>query len=145
MSEDGYRDWRVVQSIELGASAAQVWDVIGGFYTIHEWHPDITRTDVPKEQTETSRIFRSLIFPGESYYTEELVSMDYENCHYSYKWRSGDWGEKIQKYHSDLRAFDIAGGRCVVQWVAHFYYNADGISDFYLNGLHALQKRFPLN
>ena len=29
--EEGYRDWRVVKSVELGASASEVWDVIGGF------------------------------------------------------------------------------------------------------------------
>ena len=143
MSEDGYKNWRVIQSVELGASADQVWDVIGGFYTIHEWHPDIDRTDVPAEQIQTREVFRQLTFPGQSYYTEELVLMDSENHHYRYKWRSGEWGEKIQKYHSDLRVFDTQDGRSIVQWVARFFYNEDGISAFYQNGLRALQKRFP--
>ncbi len=145
MSEQGYKNWRVVQSVELGATADQVWDVIGGFYTIHEWHPDIERTDVPEQQTGTRELRRALTFPGESYYTEELVSLDNENHHYRYKYHTGEWGQRIQNYYSDLSVFDTRDGKSVVQWVAHFYFNADGISDFYLNGLHALQKRFPLN
>ena len=145
MSEEDYKDWRVVQSVELGASAGQVWEVIGGFYTIHEWHPDIERVDVPEAQTRTRELRRLLTFPGQPHSTEELVSMNSENHHYRYKWHSGDWGERIQKYYSDLSVFDTADGRCVVQWVAHFYFNADGISEFYLNGLRELQKRFPLS
>lgn len=144
MSRDGYRDWRVVQSIEIGATAEEVWDVIGGFFTIHEWHPDIERVDVPDNQTSMRQMRRILTFPGQPHSQEELVSLDNANCHYQYKWHSGDWGERIQKYYSDLRAFDVGENRSVVQWVARFYYNADGISEFYRNGLLALQQRFPL-
>lgn len=144
MSEDGYKDWRVVQSIELGASADEVWEVIGGFYTIHEWHPDIERVDVPEEQTRTRQLRRVLTFPGQPHSMEELVLLDNANHYYRYKWHSGDWGERIQKYYSDLRVFDTKGGRSIVQWVAQFYYTEDGISDFYQNGLQALLRRFPL-
>ena len=31
---------------ELGATAQEVWDLIGGFYTLHTWHPDIHVTEI---------------------------------------------------------------------------------------------------
>ncbi len=145
MPEEGYKDWRVVQTVELGATAEQVWDVIGGFFTIHEWHPDITALDVLDEQTETRQIRRLLTFPGQPQAIEELVSMDNEDHHYRYKWHAGEWGSTIHKYYSDLRVFDTNGGRSTVQWIATFYYKEDAISDFYQSGFRELQKRFPLH
>lgn len=144
MNEQGYKDWRVVQSVELGATAEEVWSVIGGFFTIHEWHPDITELAVLKEQTETRQIRRLLTFPGQPKAIEELVMMDNENFHYRYKWHAGEWGEMIHKYYSDLRVFDLKGGTSMVQLIATFYYKEDAISDFYQRGFDELLKRFPL-
>ncbi|CAL2093062.1 Polyketide cyclase/dehydrase/lipid transport protein [Tenacibaculum sp. 190524A02b] len=144
MEEVGYKDWRVVQSVELGASAKEVWDVIGGFFTIHEWHPDITELEVLKEQTETREIRRLLTFPGQPKAIEELVMMDNENFHYRYKWHWGQWGEAIHKYYSDLRVIDLKGGTSMVQWVATFYYKEDAISEFYQRGFDELLRRFPV-
>lgn len=144
MEEKGYKDWRVVQTVELGATAAEVWEVIGGFYTIHEWCPDITEVEVVKEQTEIREIRRLIVFPGQPKAIEELVSMDNENFHYHYKWHWGEWGSQVHKYHSNLRVFDTVGGKCMVQWVATFYYKEDAISGFYLNSFAELERRFPL-
>ena len=144
MVEQDYKDWRVVKATELGATAAEVWAVIGGFYTIHEWHPDITELAVVGEQTETRQLRRLLTFPGQPKAIEELVSMNNEDYHYRYKWHAGEWGEMIHKYHSSLRVFDIEGGHSMIQWVATFYYKEDAISDFYQRGFDELLKRFPL-
>lgn len=144
MSEEGYRNWRVVKTVELGASASEVWDVIGGFYTIHLWHPDITKLDVLGEQTAIREIRRLLTFPGQPQAIEELVSMDNENYHYRYKWHAGEWGQEIHNYYSDLRVFDLENGNSVVQWCATFYYKEDAISEFYQNGFNELSKRFPV-
>ncbi len=142
--EQGYKDWRVVQSIEVGATAEKVWDVIGGFYTIHEWHPDITELEVIKDQTETRQMRRLLTFPGQPKAIEELVMMDNADFHYRYKWHAGEWGEAIHKYYSDLRVFDLKGGTSIVQWIATFYYKEDAISEFYQRGFDELLRRFPL-
>ncbi|CAM1364935.1 SRPBCC family protein [Tenacibaculum xiamenense] len=144
MNEQDYKDWRVVKSVELGASAEQVWEVIGGFYTIHKWHPDITELEVISDQTDTRELRRLLTFPGQPQAIEELVSMDNENHHYRYKWHWGEWGEAIHKYYSDLRVIDVEGGTSIVQWVATFYYKEDAISDFYQRGFDELLKLFPL-
>jgi hypothetical protein len=98
-----YKHWHVVRSVELGAPAATVWDIIGGFFTIHEWHPDISKTEISAEQTQTNQLRRILTFPGQPTTTEELVSLTNDDFHYRYKWHQGQWGEQVQNYESSLR------------------------------------------
>jgi hypothetical protein len=140
-----WQDWRVAQTVELGATAKEVWDLIGGFYTLHKWHPDIAATEIPTEQTETSAVRRLLTFPGQPKTTEELIMMDNEGFHYTYRWHAGAWGEQVKKYVASLRVFEIDDNkRCIVQWSSTFYYFEDALHEFYWNGFRALQKRFPL-
>ncbi len=146
MADNGYKHWNVIRTVTLGARQQTVWDVIGGFYTLHLWHPDITLSEVPPEQTQTKEVRRLLTFPGQPKTTEELVSMDNDDCHYRYKWHAGPWGEAVRNYHASLRV--LAGDldqTCLVQWASEFDYPTDAISQFYENGFTALAKRFPLN
>jgi hypothetical protein len=141
----GYKKWHVVRTVELGASAAEVWKLVGGFYTIHLWHPDITRTEVPKEQTETAAIRRLLTFPGQPKTTEELVSMNDEGCHYRYKWHADEWGERVQEYVADIRVFDLDMGQSsIMQWSSTFSYTEDALTQFYDNGFRKLRELFPM-
>ncbi len=145
MSDSVYRDWRVVQTVELGAPAAAVWAVVGGFFTIHEWHPDIELTEIGEDQTSIPELRRILTFAGQPKTVEQLVSMDNEDFHYRYKWHKGAWGERIQNYVASIRLLELAGGtRCIMQWSSTFRYTEDALSEFYWNGFHALQKMFPL-
>ena len=43
---DADKHWQVNRTVALGATAQNVWEVIGGFFTIHEWHPDIAHTEI---------------------------------------------------------------------------------------------------
>ena len=146
MSNGEYKPWHVIRCVELGAPAATVWDVIGGFYTIQEWHPDIAKIEIPKKQTETRQIRRNLTFPGQPVTTEELVSMNNADFHYRYKWYQGKWGEEVKNYRASLRILSgDLDSTCIVQWESTFDYPTDAISEFYLNGFRALQKQFPLS
>jgi hypothetical protein len=138
------REWRVIQTVELPASADAVWDVVGGFFTMHRWHPDIVRTEILPEQTETRAIRRFLSIPGQPATTEELLMMDNDGRHYRYKWHAGPWGERVLDYVAELRVFETdAGRRCVVSWSSTFRYTEDALSQFYWNGFHSLQTMFP--
>ena len=140
-----YRKWHIIRSVELGASAAEVWNVIGGFYTIHEWHPDISKTEILAKQTQTRQLRRVLTFPGQPKTTEELVSLDNDDFHYRYKWYQGLWGEEVKNYKASLRV--LSGDldkTCIVQWESTFEYPTDAISDFYQHGFQELEKRFPI-
>ena len=144
MNEDKpYKDWRVVRTVELAAPAAEVWKLIGGFYTLHHWHPDITQTEIVPDQTDVPEIRRLLTFPGQPKTTEQLVMMDNANFHYTYKWHAGEWGENVKNYHADLQVFELDGGTsCVVRWFSTFSYPEDAITEFYQNGFKALVTRF---
>ncbi|HEV7660559.1 MAG TPA: SRPBCC family protein [Allosphingosinicella sp.] len=144
MADDGYKHWKVIRTVELPASRDSVWEVIGGFYTIHHWHPDIVLSEIPPEQTDTRELRRLLTFPGQPKTIEELVSMDNDDCHYRYKWHAGPWGEDVRNYHASLRV--VAGDldqSCLVQWASEFDYPTDAISQFYENGFQSLRERFP--
>lgn len=135
--------WNIVQSVVLHASAAQVWDVVGGFYTIHEWHPDIAKTGISDTQVSTRQMRRDLTFPGQPITTEELLFMDNENFHYRYKWYAGAWGEEVQNYFARIQVLDTdAKNRCVLVWASTFDYVEDAISQFYQNGFKALEEKF---
>ena len=144
-TDNGYKHWSVTRTVELNATAEEVWNVIGGFYTIHDWHPDITDTEVPREQNEVRQLRRLLTFPGQPKTTEELVFMDDPDFHYRYKWYAGEWGEDVKNYQAWLRVF--AGDQnktCTVQWSSTFDYPTDAISEFYLHGFKALQGLFAV-
>lgn len=139
------KHWHVVHAAELGATAQEVWDLIGGFFTIHLWHPDIATTVVPDDQNSISPIRRLMTFPGQPSAIDELVILDNPGYYCRYKWFKGPWGERVQQYVSDLRVFESAMGKqCYVQWSAYFLCEEDAVSGFYLRGLDSLKKRFPL-
>jgi hypothetical protein len=141
----GYKKWHVIRSVVLDAPAAKVWNVIGGFYTIHEWHPDISKTEIPAKQTQTRQLQRILTLPGQPKTTEELVLMDNDDFYYQYKWYQGAWGEKVKNYQASLRVLSGDLDKiCIVQWESMFEYPTDAISDFYWNGFRELEERFPI-
>ncbi len=138
-----YTNREVIAICELNAPAAEVWKLVGGFYNIHQWHPDITMSQVPDGQNEERDIRRELIFPGQPSTWEELVFMDNENMHYKYKWHKGRWGEIVQNYHADIQVIEIkVGETCIMKWSSTFFYNEDGLTQFYHNGFENLVKLF---
>jgi hypothetical protein len=146
MATKKYRRWQVLQTVELGASAQDVWNVVGGFFTIHKWHPDIKCTEVPRLQTSQPAIRRVLTFPGQPKTTEELIDLCPGDYRYSYKWHAGAWGERVKDYRAEIRVFETElSKRSVLQWSSTFSYYEDALSEFYWNGFRALQQKFPLH
>ncbi|YCM44581.1 SRPBCC family protein [Verrucomicrobiaceae bacterium 227] len=141
----GYRSWHVIRTVELGATAEEIWEVVGGFYNIHLWHPDISMSEIPADQTETRHLRRELTFPGQPITVEQLVSMDNADFHYHYKWHKGPWGEEVKNYKASIRVLQgDLNQSCHLQWASTFDHPTDAISEFYLNGFRELAKRFPL-
>lgn len=137
------KHWRIVKSIELPASGEEVWSVVGGFFNIHTWHPDIAQSEVPEHQTAITPVRRILTFPAQPKTTEELVSLDNQNHFYDYKWYEGAWGEEVQDYRARIQLFNtFMNERCVVQWSSTFRSDHDAVSEFYQRGFDALNKRF---
>lgn len=138
-----YTDWEVVAVCELNSPADVVWRLVGGFYNIHQWHPDIAISEVPKGQSEERDIRRKLTFPGQAPTWEELVFMDNENMRYKYKWFKGEWGEMVQNYHADIQIVETKLNKtCLMKWSSTFFYKEDGLTQFYHNGFDNLVKLF---
>lgn len=143
MDTSAYKDWHVVQTVKIKAAAEDVWDLVGGFFTIHTWHPDISNTEMLPKQMKKHAIRRKLTFPGQPKVVEQLVMMDNENRCYKYKWHSGPWGEKVQNYHAEIKVIETKPGKqCMVEWSSEFYYSSDALSKFYKRGFKALKKHF---
>jgi hypothetical protein len=139
----GYRQWRVVRSTELPAAADAVWEVVGGFFNMHTWHPDIEATEFAPGQMSVSAIRRVLTIPGQLKTTEELVSIDNVGMMYSYRWVAGPWGEAVRDYLASIQVVPTEmDRRCLVQWASTFFFTEDAVSQFYQNGFRSLRMRF---
>lgn len=145
MTSSGERPFHVIQTVELGTSAADVWSVVGGFYTIHLWHPDIEKSAVPANQTDVGPLRRELTFPGQPVTVEELVLQDNAQWYYRYKWHAGEWGQRVKNYKAEIRVIELEPGRrSLLHWSSTFSYTEDALSEFYWNGFRELQRRFPV-
>jgi hypothetical protein len=138
-----YRRWHIVRSTELSASATAIWNVVGGFFNIHTWHPDIAATEYTSDQLSVSSIRRVLTFPGQPKTTEQLISIDNAGMSYEYRWVAGAWGEAVQDYVASIRVVATEmEKRSLVQWESTFRFTEDAVSQFYENGFQALRARF---
>lgn len=137
------RWWSVTRAVILNASSVSVWQVIGGFYNIHTWHPDIAKTAVPEDQTTITPLRRVLTFPGQPETTEELILLDHEQKRCKYKWFAGAWGEQVKHYSAELRILALDNDeQCVVQWSSTFLHTEDAITEFYQRGFTRLREIF---
>lgn len=137
------RDWHVVRSTELLAPAKVAWEVVGGFFNIHTWHPDIVKTEYTSDQLSNSALRRVLTFPAQPETIEELVGYDAGGRTYSYRWVAGAWGEQVQNYAASIRVIATnMDEKSLVQWESKFRYTDDAVSQFYENGFRALRERF---
>lgn len=133
----------VVSAIVLDAPADKVWEVVGGFFTIHLWHPDIQKTEIGADQTSIPELRRILTFPGQPKTTEQLVFMDNDGRCYRYKWHAGAWGEQVKEYNAQIQVVELVPGKqCLVHWSSTFLYHEDALTQFYQSGFNALAKRF---
>ena len=138
-----YTNWKIVTTCELNAPADVVWKLVGGFYNISEWCPDISISEVQRKQNKDRDIRRKIIFTGQPPAWEELVFMDNENMRYKYKWYKGEWGELVQNYHAEIEVIETkVGKKCLMKWSSTFYYDQDAITQFYHNGFDYLIKLY---
>lgn len=138
-----YKEWNVVKTVKLDAPAKDVWRVVGGFFNMDLWHPDITRTTPMPDQMELSAIRRKLTIKDQPNPLEQLTFLDNAQMVYKYKGYKGPWGEKVRDYCAEIRVVETKPGeKCMVLWSADFFYSKDVISKFYKRGLKALKKHF---
>lgn len=101
---------KVSTKTKLDKSAAAVWDLIGGFNALPDWHPA-----VEKSELEDGGSTRRLSLAGGGEIVEELTAQGGKS--YSYKIVAGPL--PVANYRSTISVTDDGDG-CTVEWSSEF-------------------------
>lgn len=101
---------KVSTKTKLDKSAAAVWDLIGGFNALPDWHPA-----VEKSELEDGGSTRRLSLAGGGEIVEELTAQGGKS--YSYKIVAGPL--PVANYRSTINVTDDGDG-CTVEWSSEF-------------------------
>jgi hypothetical protein len=107
---------KVHLTTELAVPAEMVWNTIGGFNALPDWHPAIAKSVVEKEGANRLRRL-SLVGGGEI--VERLERSDDKERVYSYSILSGPL--PVANYTASIRVRQAKGGQgCTVEWSSEF-------------------------
>ena len=135
---------KVSSSTDLPVSAKTVWDVIGNFNALPDWHPAVQKSEIKKEAGGT---LRKLSLIGGGTIEEKLEQISDKERLYTYSILSGPL--PVSNYTANLRVRDGGSKGCTVEWSSEF--EAKGapegdavvaISGIYEAGFENLKKMF---
>ena len=135
---------KVSMSMDLGVSADKLWDMIGLFHGLHDWHPAVERTEIEGEGRGS---LRTLHLVGGGEIVERLEQLDEEGKKYNYSILSSPL--PVANYNSTISVKESDDGSCKVQWESEF--NPSGapendavkaIQGVYQAGFDNLKKMF---
>lgn len=145
---------KITKSVEINASPAKVWAVIGNFQDMG-WHPAIEKTEGENGNKEEAT--RILTLGGGATIEEELLSHSDEDMSYKYRITKVDVKTlPVNNYSSTISVKAADGEKSVVTWKGAFYrgyMNNDppedlndeaakkAVSGVYQGGLDALKKK----
>ena len=132
---------RLSRMVQLPASVAEVWAVIGDFHGVADWHPLIASCEPAEIDGETYRhlvlddggkVFERLLETGPNFYTYEII----------------DGPLPVSDYRATISVVEEDEG-CHVYWSAYFVPTApdqhksdEMVAKVYEVGLEALRERF---
>jgi len=109
---------KVVESVEIKAPAAKVWDTIKDFDGLNKWHPGFSAdTLVSGANGKTGTVRKLTIKDGPSF-TEELLA--YDEAGHSYRYKIIESPLPITGYASKVTVRSVGGGMTKVIWSGHF-------------------------
>ncbi len=133
----------VSMKAHLPVAASQVWQVIGGFNALPDWHPGIEKSEL-----EGGGTMRRLTVPGAGTIVERLDRSDDEERTYSYSIVEGPL--PVSNYSSTIKVIEDDDGKgCTVEWSSDFDPKgpeADALAvirGVYEAGLNNLKTMFP--
>ncbi|MBO0662635.1 SRPBCC family protein [Jiella sp. MQZ9-1] len=104
----------VSKSIEIAATPAAVWQMIGSFCEIQNWHPAV-KTCEPG--SKDGKKIRTLTLPDGGKLVEEEVSRDDDKMRYTYKILEGPL--PVDNYQSTI-SVSGSGDMATVDWSGRF-------------------------
>ena len=134
---------KVSMSTNLDVSADQLWQFIGHFNALPDWHPAVEKSELQEEGQ-----VRKLTLAGGGTIVERLERIDDKERVYSYSIE--DSPLPVANYKSTIRVREDEGGkRAVVEWSGEFTPTGaseqDAIKvmqDIYKAGLENLKKMY---
>ena len=106
---------KVAMTQKLAAAADEVWNRIGGFSTIHEWHPAIEHLEAEGTGVGSTR---NLTIAGGISVVERLVAEDGADRTYTYEMLEAPL--PVKDYVATIRVNDDGGGASIVEWTSTF-------------------------
>ena len=125
-------------------SAETIWKMIGGFNSLPEWHPAVTKCDI---ETEGDTTFRRLHLIGGGTILEKLEKSKEDGQSYSYSIIESPL--PVANYSATIRVTEAEGGGFTIEWSSEF--EAEGapendaakvIEGLYQAGFDNLRKMF---
>ena len=107
---------KVNLSTKLGVPAKQVWDLIGNFNALPDWHPAVERSEIEEEEGGKG-VIRRLHLVGGGTVVERLERLD--DAEHLYRYEILDSPFPVANYHATLRVREEGGG-CDVEWSTEF-------------------------
>lgn len=136
---------KVSMQTELDVPVQQVWDLIGGFNALPDWHPAVENSEL-----DNGGRIRKLSLAGGGTITERLERISDNEHAYTYSIINSPL--PVSNYTATIRVLkDDTGKGTVVEWSSSF--KADGapeneavkiIRDIYQTGLDNLQRIFGM-
>ena len=132
----------VSMEINLPVSADELWEAIGSFGKLSEWHPAVETSEL-----EAGGKRRRLSLVGGGEIVEELKVLDPDAHLYSYSILSSPL--PVANYVSTIQITPTDDGKCTVQWSSEF--DAEGVPEndavkaitgIYEAGFESLKKMF---
>lgn len=107
---------KVNLSTKLAVPAKQVWDLIGNFNALPDWHPAVERSEIEEEEGGKGTI-RRLHLLGGGTIVERLEQLDESQHLYKYEILEGPL--PVANYHATLSVRETGDG-CEVEWSTEF-------------------------
>lgn len=132
---------KISVSTDLDVSADQVWQLIGNFNALPDWHPEVEKSELTKKGQE-----RRLSLAGGGTIVERLENIDDKARTYSYS--IVDSPLPIKSYKATIKVSGKGKG-CKVEWSSEFEastgFENDVLKDLqgmYQSGFDNLTKMF---
>lgn len=107
---------KVQMSTTLPVPAQTVWNTIGGFNALAEWHPGVAKSE--QETEKDGATVRRLTLTGGGTIVERLERKSDQERVYTYSILESPL--PVANYVATLKARDEGGNRCTVEWSSEF-------------------------
>lgn len=109
---------KVNESVEVNASAADVWSEMNNFGDLGAWHPAVKTTEIIEGTNSKKGAVRLLTLQDGGTIKEQLEAYNTKKHSYSYKILEGVL--LVSSYHSTIKVTPVADGKTKVLWTGNF-------------------------